>query len=232
MIVDPNAPAPKLIKKNILIVDDHPFIIEGYKNAITRYSPDQYEFIISQAHDCKSGYELIEDEQSPEFDIAFLDISMPAYEEKDIFSGEDLAKLILKKIPTCKVVLLTMFTELLKIKTIIRTIKPNGLVIKNDLTFDELLFALDKVMKNDKYYSQSVQKILDQSPHNSIEIDEFDKQILFHLSKGTLIEDMPQYIPISLNAIEKRKLSLKELLKVKSGSDEELLKEAKSKGLF
>lgn len=232
MIVDPNAPAPKLIKKNILIVDDHPFIIEGYKNAITRYNPDQYEFIISQAHDCKSGYELIEDEQSPEFDIAFLDISMPAYEEKDIFSGEDLAKLILKKIPTCKVVLLTMFTELLKIKTIIRTIKPNGLVIKNDLTFDELLFALDKVMKNDKYYSQSVQKILDQSPHNSIEIDEFDKQILFHLSKGTLIEDMPQYIPISLNAIEKRKLSLKELLKVKSGSDEELLKEAKSKGLF
>jgi DNA-binding NarL/FixJ family response regulator len=232
MIVDPNAPEPKLIKKNILIVDDHPFIIEGYKNAITRYSPDQYKFIISQAYDCKSGYELIEDEQSPEFDIAFLDISMPAYEEKDIFSGEDLAKLILKKMPNCKVVLLTMFTELLKIKTIIRTIKPNGLVIKNDLTFDELLFALDKVMKNDKYYSQSVQKILDQSPHNSIEIDEFDKQILFHLSKGTLVEDMPQYIPISLNAIEKRKLSLKELLKVKSGSDEELLKEAKSKGLF
>lgn len=232
MTVDLNAPDPKLIKKNILIVDDHPFIIEGYKNAITRYNPDQYEFIISQAHDCKSGYDLIEDEQSPEFDIAFLDISMPSYEEKDIFSGEDLAKLILKKMPSCKVILLTMYTELLKIKTIIRTIQPNGLVIKNDLTFDELLFALDKVMKNDKYYSQSVQKILNQSPHNSIEIDEFDKQILFHLSKGTPVEDMPQYIPISLNAIEKRKVSLKELLKVKSGSDEELLKEAKSKGLF
>lgn len=232
MTIDLNAPDPQLIKKNILIVDDHPFIIEGYKNAITRYHPDQYEFIISQAHDCKSGYDLILDDQSPEFDIAFLDISMPAYEEKDIFSGEDLAKLILKKMPSCKVILLTMYTELLKIKTIIRTIQPNGLVIKNDLTFDELLFALDKVMKNDKYYSQSVQKILNQSPHNSIEIDEFDKQILFHLSKGTLVEDMPQYIPISLNAIEKRKLSLKELLKVKSGSDEELLKEAKSKGLF
>lgn len=232
MIIDLNAPDPKLIKKNILIVDDHPFIIEGYKNAITRYHPDQYEFIISQAHDCKSGYDLIQDEQSPEFDIAFLDISMPSYEEKDIFSGEDLARLILKKMPGCKVILLTMYTELLKIKTIIRTIQPNGLVIKNDLTFDELLFALDKVMKNDKYYSQSVQKILNQSPHNLIEIDEFDKQILFHLSKGTLVEDMPQYIPISLNAIEKRKLSLKELLKVKSGSDEELLKEAKSKGLF
>lgn len=232
MTIDPDATNHSLIKKNILIVDDHPFIIEGYKNAITRYNPHQYEFLISQAHDCKSGYDLIEGEQAPEFDIAFLDISMPAYEEKDIFSGEDLAKLILKKMPSCKVVLLTMYTELLKIKTIIRTIKPNGLIIKNDLTFDELLFALDKVMKNDKYYSQSVQKIINQSPHNSIEIDEFDKQILFHLSKGTPVYDMPQYIPISLNEIERRRVSLKELLKVRSGSDEELVKEAKSKGLF
>ncbi|MEP6803276.1 MAG: response regulator transcription factor [Flavobacterium sp.] len=231
MIVDSNATDSQLIKKNILIVDDHPFIIEGYKNAITRYNPEQYEFLILQAHDCKSGYDLIQDEKTPEFDVAFLDISMPAYEEKDIFSGEDLAKLILDKMPRCKVILLTMYTELLKIKTIIRTIKPNGLVIKNDLTFDELLYAFDKVMKSDKYYSQSVQKILDQSPHNSIEIDEFDKQILFHLSKGTSVEDMPHYIPISLNAIQKRKVSLKELLKVK-GSDEELVKEARSKGLF
>ncbi|OXG08101.1 DNA-binding NarL/FixJ family response regulator [Flavobacterium araucananum] len=232
MTVDPNTPDPQLITKNILIVDDHPFIIEGYKNAITRYNPKQYKFLISQAHDCKSGYDLIQDPETPDFDVAFLDISMPAYEEKDIFSGEDLAKLILKKMPNCKVILLTMYTELLKIKTIIRTISPNGLIIKNDLTFDELLFAFDKVMKNDKYYSQSVQKILNRSPHNSIEIDEFDKQILFHLSKGTRVEDMPQYIPISLNAIEKRKVSLKELLKVKSGLDEDLLKEAKSKGLF
>jgi hypothetical protein len=46
------------------------------------------------------------------------------------------------------------------------------------------------------------------------------------------MHQMPQYIPISLNAIEKRKVNLKELLKIKSGSDDELIKEAKSKGLF
>jgi DNA-binding NarL/FixJ family response regulator len=232
MTIDQNAPVSQLIKRNVLIVDDHPFIIEGYKNAITRYHPKKYDFVISQAYDCKSAYELIENAATPNFDVAFLDISMPPYEEKELYSGEDLAKLILKKMPNCSVILLTMYTELLKIKTIIRTINPNGLIIKNDLTFDELLFAFDKVMKNDKYYSQSVQKMLNQSPHNSIEIDEFDKQILFHLSKGTSTNEMPQYIPISLNAIEKRKINLKELLKIKSGSDEELVKEAKSKGLF
>ncbi|TDW46081.1 DNA-binding NarL/FixJ family response regulator [Flavobacterium sp. 270] len=232
MTIDVTPPISQLIKRNILIVDDHPFIIEGYKNAITRYNPKEYDFVIAQAHDCKSAYDLIVDEKTPQFDIAFLDISMPAYEEKNLFSGEDIAKLILQKMPNCKIILLTMYTELLKIKTIIRTINPNGLVIKNDLTFDELLFAFDKVMRSEKYYSQSVQKMLNQTPHNSIEIDQFDKQILFHLSKGIEVFAMPQYIPISLTAIEKRKINLKELLKIKSGSDEELVKEAKSKGLF
>jgi len=232
MTFDLTASVPQLVRKNILIVDDHPFIIEGYKNAITRYNPKQYEFLISQAHDCRSGYDIIENNSTPEFDIAFLDISMPPYEEKEIFSGEDLAKLLLKKMPSCKIILLTMYTELLKIKTIIRTIQPNGLIIKNDLTFDELLLAFDKVMKNEKYYSQSVVKMLNQSTHNAIEIDQYDKQILIHLEKGTSIQEMLQVIPISLNAVEKRKKHLMDLLKIKSGSDQDLVKEAKSKGLF
>lgn len=222
----------QLIKRNILIVDDHPFIIEGYKNAITRYDPKGYDFFILQANDCRSAYDLLEDSRTPHFDVAFLDISMPAYDEKEIFSGEDLAKLIMQKMPDCKIILLTMYTELLKIKTIIRTINPSGLVIKNDLTFDELLFAFDKIMNGKSYYSQSVVKMLNQSSRNSIEIDQFDKQILFHLSKGTQTEEMPHYIPISLNAIQRRKTNLKELLKIKTGEDVDLVREAKSKGLF
>ena len=150
------------IKNNILIVDDHPFIIEGYKNAITRYNPKEYEFLITQAKDCESAYNIITNPEILAFDIAFLDISMPSYEEKSIFSGEDLAKLLMEFMPNCKIILLTMYTELLKIKTIIETINPNGLVIKNDLTFDELLFGFDKVIKNEKYYSQSIQKMMDQ----------------------------------------------------------------------
>jgi hypothetical protein len=43
---------------------------------------------------------------------------------------------------------------------------------------------------------------------------------------------MLHYIPISLNAIQRRKLNLKELLKIKTGEDVDLVREAKSKGLF
>ncbi|SHF96599.1 DNA-binding response regulator, NarL/FixJ family, contains REC and HTH domains [Flavobacterium segetis] len=222
----------KAINKNILIVDDHPFIIEGYKNAITRYNPDEFSFFITQAKDCESGYNLITDRETVRYDIAFLDISMPSYEEKNIFSGEDLAKLLAEYMPDCKIILLTMFTELLKIKTIIKAINPAGLVIKNDLTFDELLFAFDKIINNDQYYSESVLKLLSQSEINAIEIDQFDKQILFHLSKGTKINEMPKYIPLSIAAIERRKLDLKKLLVINDKSDSELVKEAKNRGLL
>jgi DNA-binding NarL/FixJ family response regulator len=215
-----------------LIVDDHPFIIQGYKNAITRYNPNEFDFLIEEAKDCKSAYEIITNSETKAFDIAFLDISMPTYEEKGMFSGEDLAKLLMEYMPKCKIILLTMYTELLKIKNLISAINPNGLVIKNDLTFDELLFGFDKVMKNEIYYSQSIQKMIDLAESEAIEIDVFDKQILFHISKGTKTTDIPQYIPISLEAIEKRKQNLKELLNLKEDSDMELVREAKNKGLL
>ena len=219
-------------KINIIIVDDHPFIIEGYKNAINSYNSTDFEFTITQANNCKSAYDIIVNPDIQPFDIAFFDISMPAYEEKNIHSGEDLAKLIKEVMPDCKVVLLTMHTELLKINTIIKTINPNGLIIKNDLTFDELLVAFDKILKNENYYSQTVVKFVSQSQYDNLEIDPFDKQILYHLSKGTKTKDIPSFVPLSLSAVEKRKLNLKEMLEIKGASDIELIAEAKNKGLL
>lgn len=222
----------KLIKKNILIVDDHPFIIDGYKNAITRFKPDVYEYTFTQGKDCESGYNIISNPGTIPFDIAFLDISMPPFEEKGIISGEDLARLIMELMPNCKIILLTMFTELLKIKNIIETINPAGLVIKNDLTFDELLFGFDLILKDEVYYSHSVIKMAKQADNTVEDIDQFDKLILFHISKGTKTKDIPQFVPISLHAIESRKVNLKELFQIEDGSDIDLIREAKNRGII
>lgn len=216
---------------NILIVDDHPFIIQAYRNALDKYSLQGYQFEVIQANNCKTGYENIMEAKVP-FDVAFFDISMPEYAEKGIYSGEDLAALIKTEMPDCKIILLTMHTELLKINNIIKNINPGGLIIKNDLTFDELIFAFDKIIKNESYYSQTVIKLVGQAQYNNIELDAFDKQILFHLSKGVKTKDLPQYIPLSLSAIEKRKLNIREILEVKGGSDIDLINEAKEKGVI
>jgi DNA-binding NarL/FixJ family response regulator len=220
-------------KINILIVDDHPFIIEAYKNAIKGYnSKGAYEFVITQAKDCKTGYEAIVNDDNVPYDIAFFDLSMPTYEEKGIHSGEDLALLVKERMPACKIILLTMHSEMLKINTIIKNINPNGLVIKNDLTFDELLLAFDKILKNENYYSQTVVKLVSQIQFDSNEMDVFDKQLLFHLSKGVGVTELSQYIPLAPAAIEKRLANIKAVLDLNQASEAELVQEAKNKGII
>ena len=217
----------------VLMVDDHPFIIEAYKNAIKGYNTKGlYEFDITQAKDCKTGYEAIINEYNAQFDIAFFDLSMPTYEEKGISSGEDLALLIKERMPACKIILLTMHSEMLKINTIIKNINPNGLVIKNDLTFDELLLAFDKILKDENYYSQTVVKLVSQIPFDSNEVDVFDKQLLFHLSKGVPTADLAQFVPLADAVIEKRLTNLKAVLDIPQATHSELVQEAKNKGVI
>ena len=159
-------------------------------------------------------------------------MSMPTYEEKGIHSGEDLALLIKERMPACKIILLTMHSEMLKINTIIKNINPNGLVIKNDLTFDELLLAFDKILKDENYYSQTVVKLVSQIPFDSNEVDVFDKQLLFHLSKGVPTADLAQFVPLADAVIEKRLTNLKAVLDIPQATHSELVQEAKNKGVI
>ncbi len=151
------------MKKNInlLMVDDHPFILQAYHNTLDLFKPEEYELITVNADSGKTGYHAIAD--SPiHFDVAFLDISIPAFPEQNIESGIDLALLLRKIMPDCKIVLLTMHTEKLKFRYFSEMIKPDGLVVKNDLTFEELLLAFEKIISGEKYYSETVLKIINE----------------------------------------------------------------------
>lgn len=148
-------------KINLLMVDDHPFILQAYHNTLDRFKPEEYELITVNADNGKTGYEAIVNSLI-HFDVAFLDISIPAFQEQNIESGVDLALLLRKRMPECKIVLLTMHTEKLKFRYFSEMIKPDGLVIKNDLTFEELLFAFEKIINGEQYYSETVLKIINE----------------------------------------------------------------------
>ncbi len=150
------------MKKTIqlLMVDDHPFILQAYKNTLDRFDNENYEVRTVDAADGKTGYEAIVNSKF-DFDIAFLDISIPAYPEKNIASGVDLALLLKQNMPNCKIVLLTMHSEKLKFKYLFEVVKPSGLIIKNDLTFDEFLIAFEQVLNNENYYSETVLKMIE-----------------------------------------------------------------------
>ena len=145
------------MKKTIqlLMVDDHPFILQAYKNTLNGFKNEEYDIICTEANSGESGYEAIQN-SSINYDIAFFDITIPTYAEKGIESGVDLALLMRKKMPDCKIILLTMHSEKLKFKYFFDTVKPQGLIIKSDLSFEELLLAFEKVLNGGTYLSETV----------------------------------------------------------------------------
>ena len=75
-------------KISIFIVDDHPSMIEGYKSILS-YNNLGCEISVTPAYDCESAIKRMEEsEDIYEFDMIFLDLSLPPYEEKEIFLSE------------------------------------------------------------------------------------------------------------------------------------------------
>ena len=216
---------------NILIVDDHPFIIQGYKNVIKLFPDKKIEFTFYEAIDCKTGYEAVIN-PPVKYDIALLDVSMPAYEEKNINTGEDIAKLLISEMPECKIALLTMHSESLKVQSIIDEINPLGLVIKNDLGFNSMILALKTLLKGGRYYSDSVIKFLNNQQKEKVYVDVIDREILYYLNKKIYYDDIPLYIPISSSSVKKRIENMKELLKMTGSTDAELAAVAKDRGML
>ena len=217
----------------ILMVDDHPMIIEGYQNTLLATKRENQNLTIDIAHDCDRANELIRSSaNSNPYNILFFDISLPASKDGLITSGEDLAKIARTYLPNSKVIILTMFNESFRILNIIKEINPEGLLIKSDLTSSELAEAFQHILVDPPYYSSTVNNFLKTSVSSDIYLDEVNRKILHLLSQGIKTRSLREYINLSMSAIEKRKKHMKELFLVEDGKDETLLNEARNKGFL
>lgn len=216
----------------VLIVDDHPIIVEGYKNALLDIDSEKYTLEIDTATSCDSGKEMIEasiDSETP-YQVVFLDVKLPPSSDGKILSGEDLGKLTKEVLPNAKIVILTMFNDNFRIHNILKNVNPDGFLIKSDITSGELVRAFNIVIKDPPYYSHTVTKLLRAHFTSDMMLDDIDRSILFHLSKGVKTKNLPAHIPLSLAAIEKRKRHLKEVFGVDKNNDEKLFEQASKKG--
>lgn len=178
---------------NIFMVDDHPMMIEGYKSILSFNNLD-VEINVTPAHDCKEAVEIIDKTTDIyEFDIVFLDLSLPPYQ--NIQSGEDLAYIIKKKFPVIKIVILTSHAESFLLYDLKKRIEPHGILVKSDFTAEELITAFENIIQGQKYESKTVKEGIEEllSERNNIFLDELNREIVIHLSKGILTKNLPQY---------------------------------------
>ena len=216
----------------ILMTDDHPMIIEGYQNTLLATKKDSQDLKIDIANSCDESIKFMNRAVSLEnpYDILFMDISLPPSSDGKYTSGEDLAIYARTIMPKAKIVILTMFNESYRIHNIVKTIDPEGFLIKSDLTSKELASAFQAVINNPPFYSGTINSMIRKTISNDIVVDEVNRKILHLLSQGIKTKNLIEHINLSMSAIEKRKKHLKELFFVEDGSDETLLNEARNKG--
>lgn len=220
---------------NVLIIEDHPLIVNAYENALKHISTNntKLEFNIDIATNCDIAFDKIKEaSNSQEIDFIFLDIKLTPSKDGKIICGEDLGIKIKMLLPKVKIIVATTYNDNYRIDSIFKSINPEGFLIKNDLNPKELVLAIKNIIKDVPYYSESVVKLMRKQMSNDIVIDEVDRKILYELSRGTKMSELPQIVPLSISAIEKRKRILKELFNLDKKDDRGLLKIAEEKGFI
>lgn len=219
-------------KIKILMIDDHPMIIEGYQNTLLFSKKDNQEIDIDIANNCDQAVSFMNKSVQLEipYNVLFVDISLPPSSDGTMSSGEDLAEYARKVLPDAKIIILTMFNESFRIHNIIKTIDPEGFLIKSDLTSKELASAFQAVLNNPPFYSGTVNSHIRKTITSDIVIDDKNRKILYLLSQGVKTKNLAAHLDISLSAIEKRKKQLREIFEVQDGQDETLIQEARNKG--
>ncbi|TCK55864.1 DNA-binding NarL/FixJ family response regulator [Flavobacterium sp. 90] len=218
----------------VLIVDDHPMTVDSYINLLsyTDFQKNEPSFI--KSYNCEDAYNKINFQQkkNAKIDFALLDINLPPYKEHNIFNGIDLALLIREKFPNCKIVLLTMHSEPLTVDKIIKGIKPEGFISKSDINFELFPIICKKILEGDIFRSNTIIESQRELFKRNINWDNHDNQILTLISQGVKTVNLPEYIPLSMSAIEKRKANIKDQLLLGKGSDKDLIEKAKKLGLL
>ena len=222
-------------KNKVLIIDDHPLICDAYKSALQQVMKqnENVKIKIESAENCDTAREKITNTWTEDgWDLVFLDIRLPASKDRRILSGEDLGELIRENHPLAKIIVATTFNDNYRIQNIFNSLNPEGFLIKNDLDPKELVNAIVKIMQGGVHYSQTVSNLMRKKMHININIDKIDRQILYELSLGTKMKDLPNIVPLSIAGIEKRKRILKEIFDVEDQGDKALILKAKELGFI
>lgn len=217
---------------NILLVDDHPMTVEGFMNALLKVNFTKKKAVFTKVHNCKDGYHtIIKTSKSPKpFDLAIIDQGLPNYPEQSMASGSDLALLIRKSMPDCKIIMITAHTEVIIIYDIVKNVRPDGLINKNDISPGNLQLIVAEVMQGNPYQSPIIKSCIDEIRKKELMFDDFNRQILSYLSKGFKVKELEGVVCLSTSTIQKRVIQMKNAFDVTD--DTGLVKEAIKQGFI
>lgn len=213
------------------MIDDHPPILEGYQLLIEKNNW-RYLFEFYKAYSCDQSLQILNASAKNHFDIILLDINLPSSEKHFLVNGKELGLKIRQEFKS-KIIVLTSLNDAERITNILVSLKPEGFIIKSEITGDVLLNSIDSILAGKSYLSDKVIKIKSSSNISANNcLDKYDLKILYYISRGEKMKNMPTHLPLSLSSIERRKRKIKLYFGIEDASDLDLLEEAKNKGFI
>jgi len=189
-----------------LIIDDHVVIRTGIKFLLyEKYQPAE----IHEAFDGESGREKL---RNNKYDLIIMDIQMPNTDSLG------LMEFIKKEYPGSKVLVYSMSAENIYAK---RFIKSGAMgFLSKDAPLQEITKAIDTVLNNKRYISESIAEILAEDSFSGKPVNPFDQlskrefEIAKLLLSGMTLTEISQTLKIQTSTVGTHKQRLFEKLSV------------------
>lgn len=203
------------MKKNILIVDDHPIVSTGLQ-ALIEHTGEYGKIYVT--NNIASSRLLLKQE---DIAIAIIDL------ELQDANGMELIKYIHQTHISTKILVYTMHEELWTIRQLMKE-DADAIVMKGDNP-QEVLIALRKIEQGKGYFSQQFMRLINSQDSSEISLSNREAEVLEHISNGLSTNDIAQQLNISNNTVEFHRHNL--MKKLSANNMAQLVKKAIQLGL-
>jgi DNA-binding NarL/FixJ family response regulator len=195
----------------ILIADDHPLVVESIRQLL--------EPTFTVVGTVGTGEELLAAAKVLRPEVVLLDVNMPG------MSGFEAARQLHLKLPSVKIVFLTMQAEAIAVSQGFRS-GASGYVLKQSVS-DELYSAVQSVMANRRFLSSGIDPQVREAiecewsrPEGySSNLTGRQRQVLIMLANGRSTKHIAEELSISTKTVEFHKANITHKLGIRTTSD-------------
>lgn len=184
-------------KTKILIVDDHPIILNGLKNMFKNLEE------VSVVGMAPNGNEALKILSKKSVDVVVSDLQMPKMD------GFELITTLKKTYPYIKVIVLSMHNDIWRIKKLLGM--DVSAILSKSLGENEMKKALEAIKNNEKYYDDHTKTVIvnivtnndnKSSDPNSSTLTDREIQIIQYIYEGLTTKEIAEKMNKSRNTIE------------------------------
>ncbi len=178
----------------ILIVEDHPIVINGLLKLFETSSEMK---VIGAVQSGKECMHFLETQQA---DVVLLDINLPDA------NGVDICKLVKTAFPQIKVLALTTFMQRDYVNKMIKS-GASGYVLKNAQA-DEITEGITRVMEGEIFLCEEITRMMKKQERDNMFLSNRETEVLSLIAEGMTTQEISDKLFLSVFTIETHRKNL------------------------